>query len=447
MLDRELTHRAHFWLAGLALLLAGCAARGMQMQESPWLRTLERKSGLIAYVGMDANLYTINQAGDKQHLLAEDGELAIAIGGAIGVNPYTRPFAWSPDGTELAYIEYSEVAWLIKVSDAQGETQRELLAVDNELPRFLGWWPDGNALSLLTQVDPAQTGGAPLFNLWLAPVGGARPTVIFSTPQIFYAPEPFGSRVVAHVTEPTEAGALDRVVLITEGNAVPRDLELSPAGFMAPAWSPDGLGLLYPMQDEQGVNQLAIANLQGQARQIVARFDTAIAFSWSPDGKYIAYIDSAQARMGALGLLTVVEVSTGQVVFTTPENRVHGFFWSPDSGRIVYFTKEVAAADEQQSTLLGALAIHFLDVKEGEVLDYAVDNTPFQFRPTVPFLEMLTKFDLYSRFATIWSPNGEKIVLPMVTADGQGVIYILATSGNLAPRPIVEGVMAFWSPR
>jgi TolB protein len=428
-------------------LLAACAARGVQMQESPWLRTFERKSGLIAYVGMDGNLYTINQAGDKQYALTGDGGRAFAIGQATGINPYARPFAWSPDGTQVAFMEYGEEAWLINVSDVEGAARQAVFVTQSELPHMLGWSPDGRFLSFITQVDPALTGGLPLHHLWLSPLNPvAELEPRLSAAGIFYAIEPAGGRVLAHSLEQGEAGYTGRLALLS-GDGAPREVGATPAAFLAPAWSPDGLSLLFAAQEDRGGNALVIANLQGQPRQTVTTFETAVAFAWSPDGRYVAYIDSVQERQGALGHLFVMEAATGETVFTSAANLVHAFFWSPDSARIVFFTKEIAAADEQQITLLGALGIHFLHLEEGDVLDYMVDGVLFQFRPTGVFLEMLTRFDQYSRFATIWSPNGEKIVIPAVTADGQGVVYVLATSGNLAPRPIVDGVMAFWSPR
>jgi hypothetical protein len=80
-------------LAALLLggLAAGCAASGVQMQESEFLRILERKSGLIAYLGMDGNIFTVNQAGEDPVQLTDDvGELPLEL-----VFAY-RMFAWSP---------------------------------------------------------------------------------------------------------------------------------------------------------------------------------------------------------------------------------------------------------------------------------------------------------------------------------------------------------------
>ena len=50
-----------FFVALNTLSLVAC--QGFRIPQSPLLGTLERKSGRIAFVGMDGNIYTMNQAG------------------------------------------------------------------------------------------------------------------------------------------------------------------------------------------------------------------------------------------------------------------------------------------------------------------------------------------------------------------------------------------------
>ncbi len=46
-----------------ALLLASCLPKDVQIPQSPLLSTLERKSGLISYIGSDGNMYVSDQGG------------------------------------------------------------------------------------------------------------------------------------------------------------------------------------------------------------------------------------------------------------------------------------------------------------------------------------------------------------------------------------------------
>jgi hypothetical protein len=55
-----------------ALLIASCLPRDLQVPQSPLLSTLERKSGLIAYMGVDGNMYVSDQAGGNLVKLTED---------------------------------------------------------------------------------------------------------------------------------------------------------------------------------------------------------------------------------------------------------------------------------------------------------------------------------------------------------------------------------------
>ena len=56
----------------LASLLAACLPQDTQIPQSPLLPLLERKSGLIAYIGSDGNMYVSDQAGGKLAQLTDD---------------------------------------------------------------------------------------------------------------------------------------------------------------------------------------------------------------------------------------------------------------------------------------------------------------------------------------------------------------------------------------
>jgi hypothetical protein len=60
MIDKHFGGKMILWwgMGCLVLLLAACLPQGVQIPESPLLRALERKSGLISYVGLDGNIYT-----------------------------------------------------------------------------------------------------------------------------------------------------------------------------------------------------------------------------------------------------------------------------------------------------------------------------------------------------------------------------------------------------
>ena len=81
------------------VLLSGCLPAGVRMPESPLLRNLERKSGLIALLGVDGNVYTTDQAGVALTPITTDANVSNSASRLF----YQFP-TWSPDGEQLAYV-------------------------------------------------------------------------------------------------------------------------------------------------------------------------------------------------------------------------------------------------------------------------------------------------------------------------------------------------------
>src|SRR5512141_2545536 len=87
-----------------ALLLSSCLPKDVQVPQSPLLPFLERKSGLIAYIGPDWNIYTSDQAGGHITQYTKDAKVP-----AKTTDPfryYVYP-TWSPDGNSLGFVGVS----------------------------------------------------------------------------------------------------------------------------------------------------------------------------------------------------------------------------------------------------------------------------------------------------------------------------------------------------
>jgi len=92
-------------LFGLAPFAGGCLPQGLRLPESPLLRALERKLGLIAYVGPDGNIHTMDQAGGNQAGVTDDARLFSGEEGRA-LRIYQYP-AWAPGNRRLAYVGFS----------------------------------------------------------------------------------------------------------------------------------------------------------------------------------------------------------------------------------------------------------------------------------------------------------------------------------------------------
>src|SRR6476659_1520646 len=87
-----------------ALFLSSCLPQNMQVPQSPLLPFLERKSGLIAYVGADWNIYTMDQAGT--HKTAYTKDAVVPKTNTAAFHYYVYP-SFSQDGNRLGFVGVS----------------------------------------------------------------------------------------------------------------------------------------------------------------------------------------------------------------------------------------------------------------------------------------------------------------------------------------------------
>lgn len=404
------------------------------MPESPLLRLLERKSGVILYMGLDGNLYTIDQTGGNQTAITTDSQPDLDDPDYKG---YLQ-FAWAPNGEKLAYSGFNRNKSFIITADVDGSNPVEAYSSEDEIPIYLYWSPNSQSLSILTN----QIGSNQLTLRLVAANGSQAPQLLANGQPLFWAWEPSEPfRALAHIGSAGES----RLAMITPDSARASDWTLAPATFQAPAWSPDGFRLLIGVNDRSDQNQLAIVSPQGRIQEYVATFKEteSVAFGWSPDGQYVSYIISDRARGQALGRLVVQKVSQPDEAILIEDNFVTAYFWAPNSKKLVYFTVELAASDpdspnpDEPSLAMG---LYSLDIKSG------ASKNLLYFLPTRQFLEVLQFFDQYQHSATIWSPDSENVVVSALAPDGEGAaIVVVPASGNIEIRPLVEGLLGFWS--
>src|SRR5919198_1099910 len=87
-----------------AFLLASCLPQNVQIPQSPLLSTLERKAGLISYIGVDGNMYVSDQAGGHLKQLTKDAVIPETQGAPILYYQYPT---WSRDSSQLAFVGIS----------------------------------------------------------------------------------------------------------------------------------------------------------------------------------------------------------------------------------------------------------------------------------------------------------------------------------------------------
>ncbi len=432
--------RGWILLLVLPLIIAACIPRGVRVPQSPILRYLERRSGLITFVGTDGNIYTIDQSGNNQLAVTTDAQLEASEGPRL---IYQFP-TWSPDSQKLAFVgiqQGGEEAGRLSLYTASpdGSQLNEAFRSESELPFYLFWSPDSEWVSFLASRPTTNA-----MVLKVVDVDGGEAQLVDTGQPYYWDWSPESDRLLVHVG----GAARGHIAFLTLGDVISEEgLELQPTLFQAPAWSPRGDQLLLAIDkgDEQGA--LVLTDHSGSVIEELIDFEGPIAFAWSHDGSRLAYIADAQlSQLGILGPLTVMGLDEPALRETTEETQVVAFFWSPDGKKIAYFvpflfqppteSDEEASVSEQPQLLQ---ALYLMEVETGESQRLAV------FRATNEFLQLLPFFDQYHHSVTIWSPDSSTLVLSGLDSNGQPVIWTIPASGDTGPRLLTEGLVAFWS--
>ena len=423
-----------------ALLMASCLPRDMQVPQSPLLSTLERKSGLIAYLGADGNMYVADQGGRHKKQLTEDAVIPETQGGPILYYQYPT---WSRDGSQLAFMGLSadgqQVESKVLVANIDDDSVKEIYSSESEHPIYLNWSPDNAKVSFISNNVSGQN-----MILQSIPAAGGERTILDTGSPYYWSWAPDGQVMVVHAGGAAASSPEHLAFLNVDTNTVTEQgLDSTPAPFQAPAWSPDGSRIALALSSE-GKKEIIVTDAAGENPQKIGTFETKTAFAWSPDGTRLAYIDGVQALdAGTLGSLHVVDMETPDEI--VEEEDIIAFFWSPNGEEIAYFILRQADGSSSgssdgttQAAPQYAVELRVLDVAKKESREL------FTYRPTAQFLSILPYFDQYHQSVTIWSPDNNNLVLSFLSQSGPG-IAIVAASGKLEPRLLDAGYLAFWS--
>jgi len=424
----------------IAMLMASCLPGNVQIPQSPLLKTLERKSGLIAYIGIDGNMYVSDQGGGNLTQLTKDANLPETQSNTFRY--YQLP-AWSLDGNQLAFVgmdsENDRVTSGIWVANVNENNASRVYASESERPVYLYWSPDNANVSLISSSTPSQS-----LILQNIPADGGDRTVIDTGSPYYWSWAPDGSTMIVHAGGAANSASPDHLAFLRmDSEIVEYGLDSEPASFQSPAWSPDGSHILLTRLNDQNEKEIVLTDGRGAFQKTVGKFDLNTAFAWSSDSSRAAFIDGAQAMNGAgvMGSLHVIDIETTKEIAAVDDN-VIAFFWSPDGQKIAYFLPVSAsqtANGSQSGNQQFLVQLNMLDVATGESREL------FTYQPTGPFANILPYFDQYHHSATIWSPDNNNLVLSFTDGNGTPSIAVVAASGQLQPRLLAEGYLAFWS--
>lgn len=439
--DRRRLHA--LWLLPLAAtLLVSCSVRGAQMSQSSLLERFERKSGLIAFIGLDGNIETADQTGGGVTQLTADA------GSREGVRRwYTSP-TWSARGRRLAFVRFEQLAdgsirGAILTTDRASRNPQVVWESGELAPVYLYWSPDSRWISVLSQ-GSAEDG----MELGLVDAAGKLSYKPLDTGlPLYWAWDPGNRFMLAHVGGGTPSGGRLTLLDIRDGTQK-RNFNVRPTRFQSPQVSPDGQRMLY-VDSGSGSAQLVLRDIEGPGLDVLKTVSGSAFFSFSRDGRRVAVMESPTPQLSADGTLRVLVTRRSERSVELDDPSVIAFFWAPNSRQIAYLilvspaelqqllVEPVFAADPEQ------LYVHLqvMDVRSGDSWNVAT------FPITRGSLSTLQFFDQYNRSGSIWSPDGNWLVFSAVARGGFPGIYLGSASGNLKPRFVTRGDLGAWSIR
>jgi Tol biopolymer transport system component len=407
--------------------------------------------GQIAFVTLDGNIALSDAAGKNIAQVTTDANTHMS-GDLLRI--YAFP-TFSGDGKSLAFVEYTTISGTDTVTqtlvDGPAQPKAKLLelytTVDDNIP-YLDWSPDSQQIAFLT-IHTEQG------MLRVVGKAGGTPVTLEQGSSAYWNWRNDSSSLVTHMGGSPATDADAHLSIVGVKSATPARLASAPGNFKAPHYSPDAHYLLYVARTGDN-DDLVLADASGKPICSIAPLEIGASFAWSPDGRRVAWIDSASSIANPAPLY-VFDLSAG--IRTRLHDDAVAFFWSPDSSRLAVYS---IVTDNQHATLGAAggkldrpaaqaqsstpvLRIESLNVSTGDTLRIA-DTFPSN-----TLISILEYFDQYSRALTPWSPDGQQLVFTSASQTTDSIDLEVATfdrgETGVSLKSIGEGVVAFWAPR
>ncbi len=237
----------------------------------------------------------VTKAGERYTLWVADSDGENAQAALGSPEPIISP-AWSPDGSQLAYVSFESRKPVIYVHEVTSG-RRRLLANFRGSNSAPAWSPDGRSLAVTLSRD----GGSQLY-------------------------------------------------LIGASGGEPRRLTQSQSIDTEPVFSPDG-GTIYFVSDRGGAPQIyRMPASGGAAQRVTFSGGYNVSPAISPDGRYLAYV----SRTGGYKL-QVMELASGTATAVTDTSEDENPSFAPNSRLIVYATRQGGREALMTTTLDGKI--------------------------------------------------------------------------------------------
>jgi serine/threonine protein kinase len=234
----------------------------------------------IAYLGR-----TTTGRGGLWVVDADGGNMQLLFTEPAGGPGDRVSFAWSPDGSAVAFIRNFQTlggtVQEIVTKELQSGKEEQLTHDSKNIDEV--WWT-ANGLILFS----SNRGGAT--NLWTIPTGGGNPVQITRGPgpDIAVRASSDGRRILY-----LQQGQFGSIQIGDADGLNAREITPGDQSVRAPRFSPDGTTIAYLADDPDPIKagtSIFVMNRNGQNRRRIAQTNAYITLLfWSPDGRKIAY--------------------------------------------------------------------------------------------------------------------------------------------------------------
>ncbi|BCX02395.1 MAG: hypothetical protein KatS3mg053_0333 [Candidatus Roseilinea sp.] len=415
---------------------------------------LSSNEGQIAYVTTDNNIVLTDPSGRKITPITSD---AFISENRQAGRVYQFP-TFSNDGRFVAFVSLSAsegfngITNTVHVAPASGGAITDLYSTAEWNIPYVDWSPDSNQIAFLT-ISPRS--GA----IRVVGRSGGDISIFDTGSPTYWHWRADSAAMITHLGGRATMKGMANVSVIEAKGSVKGEqtiIEELPGAFQSPHWSPDGRHMLFAAYTD-GQDELVLADASGKPLCTLESVEDSAYFAWSPNGKYVAILDTAPSPQGILvpAALTIYDLIAGTSKVVHDEASM--FFWSPDGEKLAVYsivfdatitplgdgTGKLGAPLAQ--TRSPALRIEIVDVASGAKIKVA-DTYPSR-----QFIQYFPYFDQYSRAITPWSPDGRRLVLASISPTREtadiAVATLNAAGTSVSLNRIAAGTIAFWSPR